>query len=85
MSQQFCFLVLNLSRHSLNSVACGSYCAVLIISSSLYLLEISPTRLAVKKYRYYDKFSECSANQLRIVFGTEYGASEHIAKLLYRR
>lgn len=39
----------------------------------------------VNKTKYHDKFNDDTGIQLRIIYGTEYGASEHHAKMLYKR
>lgn len=37
------------------------------------------------RHKYYEKFSKKRGIQIRIVFGTEYGASEDVAKTLYKK
>mgnify|MGYP001796800194 FL=1 len=37
------------------------------------------------RIKYYDRYSEGTGIQVRIVYGTEYGASEHHAQALYKK
>lgn len=49
------------------------------------LVEECHVNSPVTRLDYHDRFSSEAGVQLRILYGTEYGASEHHAKMFYKR